>query len=162
MNRKRCSVPVTLNGGKANHDCIVLVWLNLSNNQISTNVISLFRSLVSSFRIYTDTTSCYDDIRLIKEKIFLISSSIDNDLMSIAENIKNIENIFILDPNGQNVDGYYYPKLIGIYQSIDELLRELKITLHFYEQLQMENFLFENEKTFLWRQLWKKDVRYRS
>ncbi|CAF0972875.1 unnamed protein product [Rotaria sordida] len=78
-----------------------------------------------------------------------------------VQNIENVEAIFILDPNSQDIKSDI-PKLIGVFTQQEELFRSLKETLDIFEQIQLERFSFENETLFLWYQLWKEELTNRK
>jgi hypothetical protein len=48
--------------------------------------------------------------------------------------------------------------LFGVFNQQEELFRVLKEVLDTFEQIQFEEFVFEEEKVFLWSQLWKEGV----
>ena len=72
-------------------------------------------------------------------------------------NLAAVEAIFVLDPNIESIKGNF-PKLHGIFTQQEELLRVVKETLDNFEQLQLESFAFEEDKIFLWSQLWRQEV----
>ena len=51
-----------------------------------------------------------------------------------------------------------FPKLFGIFNQQEELFRILKEVFDTFEQIQLEEFAFEEDKIFLWSQLWKEEV----
>ena len=92
-----------------------------------------------------------------KEKIFFITSSTNSELITTVHHFSAVEAIFILDPNVESIKGDF-PKLFGIYSQQEELFRVLKEVLDTFEQIQLEEFAFEQDKVFLWSQLWKEEV----
>ncbi|CAF4676523.1 unnamed protein product, partial [Rotaria magnacalcarata] len=68
-----------------------------------------------------------------------------------------VEAIFILNQNGDNIKGDF-PKLFGIFTQQEELFRMLKEVYNTFEEVQLEEFTFEQDLVFLWSQLWKEDV----
>ena len=77
-------------------------------------------------------------------------------MLDEVHSLNAIEAIFILNPEAY-IDSRY-PKLYGVYAYFEELLKELKDTVEWYEQTQMELFVFERDRMFFWSQLWKEEV----
>jgi hypothetical protein len=77
-------------------------------------------------------------------------------LIAEFHNIKSVEAMFILNPEAQ-IDSRF-PKLFGVYTYFEELLTGLQHTLEWFEQTQMELFVFERDRIFLWSQIWKEEV----
>ena len=142
------------------YESVVFIWLDLQIRP-TPNVVSSLRSINDSVRVYTDLTNCLDSIRSSNEKIFFISSSINTEMITTVHHLSAVEAIFILDPDGEKINGYF-PKLCGIFTLQEELLRELKEILDVFEQVQLESFVYEQDKEFLWRQLWKEGVGFLS
>ena len=140
-----------------NYECIVLIWFEQQQFP-SLNTINSFRSISDSVRIYADWYPCFEAMRISKEKIFFISSSIEKERIDAVQDIPAVEGIFLLDSNTKNL-GNNWPKLCGTFDERGELFRELRETLDIFEQIQLEYFAFEGQRTFLWRQFWKRDVR---
>jgi hypothetical protein len=77
-------------------------------------------------------------------------------LIQEFHDVKSVEAIFIFNSNGQ-IDSRF-PKLYGVYAHFGELLMALKDIVHWFEQNQMELFVFGRDRIFLWSQLWKEEV----
>lgn len=143
-----------------NHDNIVFIRLDPQGSSSSSslnNLIASFRSINDTVRSYSNAASCLDGIRSTKQIVFFICSFFNFELLATVHKIENVEAIFILDPNPQDIKGDF-PKLIGIFTQYEELLRSLKDILQIFEEIQLEKFSFEDEKWFLWYQLWREEV----
>lgn len=138
------------------YECVTLVWFD-PQGQSNINLIGSLRVINDSVQVFTDSSTCLDMIQSSMEKIFFISSSNNNELISMVHACGAVEAIFILTGNGENVKGDF-PKLFGVFNQQEELLRVLKEIFDLFEQVQLEDFHFEAEKVFLWSQLWKEDV----
>ena len=68
-----------------------------------------------------------------------------------------VEAIFILGTNAESIKRDF-PKLFRVFNQQEVLLRVLKEIFDVFEQVQSEEFHFEEEKLFLWAQLWKEEV----
>jgi hypothetical protein len=77
-------------------------------------------------------------------------------LIEEFDNLYSVEAMFIL--NSEAHIGTRFPKLYGVYTHFGELLMALKDTLEWFEQTQMDLFVFEHDRIFLWSQLWKEEV----
>ncbi|CAF2520941.1 unnamed protein product [Rotaria sp. Silwood2] len=143
-----------------NHESVIFIRLDTEGSS-SINLIGPLRSIHNSVRSYSNSASCLDAMRSIKEKIFFICSFFNIELLMTVQNIENVEAIFILDPNSQDIKGDF-PKLIGVFTQQEELFRSLKETLETFEQIQLERFSFEKETLFLWYQLWKEELTHRK
>lgn len=138
------------------YECVTLVWFD-PHGQSNINLIGALRSINDSIEVFTEWATCFDMIKSSEEKIFFISSTNNHELISLAHACSGVEAIFILAANAENVKGDF-PKLFGVFNQQEELLRVLKETFDLFEQVQLEDFHFEAEKVFLWSQLWKEDV----
>lgn len=141
---------------QANHESIVFIWFDPEGKPI-VYFGGALRAINDNLVIFSETTPCLNTIKLSQQKIFFITSSSSTDLLTTLQKLPAVEAIFILDPNISNVKGDF-PKLCGIFTQQEELFRVLKEMLDLYEQIQLEEFVFEEEKEFLWSQLWKREV----
>ncbi|CAF2514937.1 unnamed protein product [Rotaria sp. Silwood2] len=139
-----------------NHECITFVWLDLRRDPTGTFVGTL-RAINDCVRTFTDVSACLDFIKSSHEKIFFISSSSNGELLATVHLCIAVEAIFVLDPDTNSVRGDF-PKLIDILTQQEELLRVLRITLDTFEHIQLERFVFETDKMFIWWQLWKEEI----
>ena len=139
-----------------NHESVIFIWFD-PQEQMNMSFIAQLRSINDNVQSFTDAASCFDTIRSSKEKIFFISSSSNNELISTVHDFTGVEGIFILDSNMDRIKGDF-PKLFGIFIQQEELFRVLREVFDAFEQIQLEDFAFEEEKIFLWSQLWKEDV----
>jgi hypothetical protein len=139
-----------------NRENILFIYLDLHSQLTSSSIASL-RAINNDVQAYTDPSACADLLRSSSDKIFFISSSADKQLIEEFHNINSIEAIFILNSEAQ-IDNRF-PKVYGVYVHFEELLLALKNTLEWYEQTQMDLFVFERDRIFLWSQLWKEEVR---
>jgi len=139
-----------------NRENILFIFLDL-HSQLTSNSIASLRAINNDVQAYTDPSTCADLLRSSSDKIFFISSSADKQLIEEFHNINSIEAIFILNSEAQ-IDNRF-PKVYGVYVHFEELLLALKNTLEWYEQTQMDLFVFERDRIFLWSQLWKEEVR---
>lgn len=142
---------------QANHESVVFLWFDPEAKPI-VYFGGALRAINDNLVIFSDINTCLNTIKLSQQKIFFITSSSSTDLLTTLQKLPAVESIFILDPNISNVKGDY-PKLCGIFTQQEELFRVLKEMLDLYEQIQLEEFAFEEDKEFLWSQLWKRDVR---
>jgi hypothetical protein len=139
-----------------NHDSVVFVWFD-SQEQSNINLVGPLRAINDSVQAFTDLSSCCEAIRSSKEQIFFISSSSNIELVTTVHDFAVVEAIFILNPNIENIRGFF-PKLFGIFSQQEELFRVVKEIYDAFEQIQLEVFVFEEDKVFLWSQLWKEEV----
>lgn len=139
-----------------NHESIVFIWFDPEGKPI-VYFGGALRAINDNLIIFSDATTCINTIKLSQQKIFFITSSSSTDLLITVQKLPAVEGIFILDPNISNVKGDF-SKLCGIFTQQEELFRVLKEILDLYEQIQLEEFIFEEDKEFLWSQLWKRDV----
>ncbi|CAF0930238.1 unnamed protein product [Adineta steineri] len=140
----------------SNHECVTFVWLDLRRETTGT-FIGALRSINDCVQTYTDMSTCLDSIRSSNEIIFFISSTSNAEFLAELHDCVNVEAIFILDPDMNTIRGEF-PKITGIFNQQEELLRVLRVTLDTFEQLQLEKFTFETDKMFLWWQLWKESI----
>jgi len=141
-----------------NRECVTFVWLDLRRESVGLFVGAL-RAINDCVRTYTDMSICLDSIRSSHETIFFISSTSNAEFLATIHQCINVEAMFVLDPNNNSVRGDF-PKLFGIFNQQEELLRVLKETFDTFEQTQLERFTFETDKLFLWWQLWKEIVSF--
>jgi hypothetical protein len=146
--------PVRLSPG--NHESIVFIWYD-PNEQSGLNLIGPLRAINDNVQSFIDGVSCLNAIKSSLEKVFFISTSSHHVLITKVHNLPAVEAIFILDPNVDSIRGEF-PKLFGIFEQQEELFRVLKETIDIFEQIQFEVFSFEQEKVFLWSQLYKEEV----
>lgn len=140
-----------------NYESVIFIWFN-PQDQSSVNIVGPLRAINHNVQTFNESSSCFEMIRSSNEKIFFISSVNNNQLISTVHDFPAVEAIFILDPNEDMVRGDF-PKLFGVFPQQEELLRLVKEVFDAFEQVQLEDFAFEQEKIFLWSQLWKEEVR---
>ncbi|CAF0758933.1 unnamed protein product [Adineta steineri] len=140
----------------SNRECVTFVWLDLRRESAGLFVNAL-RSINDCVRTYTDISVCLDSIQSSHETIFFISSTSNTEFLSTIHQCINVEAMFVLDPNMNTTRGDL-PKLFGIFNQQEELLRVLKETFDTFEQTQLERFTFETDQSFLWWQLWKEVI----
>ena len=136
-------------------ESILLIYLNLQCEFTSDFPTSL-RAINDEVQVYTNTSLCLDFIRTVHDRIFFITSSVDQQLIEEFHSLKSIEAMFIL-----NTDinlSRRLPKLYGVYPHTEELLTALRNALEWFEYNQLEPFVFEENGLFLWSQLWKEEV----
>lgn len=141
---------------QGNVESIIFIWFD-PQLQSGLNLVGSLRSINHHVQVYDETSACINAIKSLQEKIFLITSSIESDLIAMMNSFSNIEAIFILTSNGESIKGDF-SKLFGIFPQQEELFRTVKEVLELFEQIQFEPFQFEHEKGFLWLQLWKEEV----
>jgi hypothetical protein len=139
-----------------NHESVVFIWFD-PEEQSGLNLVGPLRVINDKVQAFNDSSSCFNAIQSSKDKIFFITSVNNSELITIVHNFAAVEAIFILDPNMESVKGDF-PKITGIFEQQEELFRLLKEVLEIFEQIQLEVFVFEEEKIFLWSQLWKEEV----
>jgi hypothetical protein len=139
-----------------NHESVVFIWFD-PQEQPTLNLVGPLRAINDIVRTFNDATSCYNAIRSSKDKIFFITSSSNSDLIGTVDNFEAVEAIFVFDPNVENIKRDY-PKVAGVFNQQEELFRVIKEVLDIFEQIQLEIFAFEEDKVFLWSQLWKEKV----
>jgi hypothetical protein len=101
-------------------------------------------------------STCLNFIQSSNDSIFFITPSADKHLIEEIHHLDAVEAIFIL--NSEAYVDSRFPKLYGVYGYFEELVAALKDTLEWFEQTQMELFVFERDRIFLWSQLWKEEV----
>ncbi|CAF2782598.1 unnamed protein product [Rotaria sp. Silwood2] len=138
------------------HESVIFIWFD-PYTHLNTNLIGPLRVINDSVQSFTDPLTCFDTIRSSQQKIFFICSSCNNELITTVHKFCAVEAIFILDPNGENIRGDF-SKLFGIFNQQEELLRILKEVFKMFEEIQLEEFAFEQDEVFLWSQLWKEDL----
>ena len=141
---------------QVNREPIIFFWLDLQS-QLTSALIGLLRAVNDGIQTYTNVSSCMNALQTTKEKIFFISSSSDEELISTLNTIENIEAIFVFEFEVNTIKGEY-SKLIGICNQHEELIQMLKQTLDIFQQIQLERFVFEGDNVFLWLQLWTEQV----
>ena len=139
-----------------NHENIVFIWFD-PQAQSNLNLVGPLRAINNSVQAFTDSSTCFDTIRSLKEKIFFICSSCNDELITTVHDIPGVEGIFILGSFAENIRGDF-PKLFGVFNQQEELFRVLKEVLDVFEEIQFEEFVFEDENIFLWSQLWKEQA----
>ena len=158
---RRTSIPSTIESNGENlpdekYECVTLIWFD-PQGQSNVNLTGALRTIHDSVQVFTEFSTCLDVIKTSEEKLFFISSSNNSELIGMVNGLSAVEAIFILATNAESVKGNF-PKLFGIFNQQEELLRVLKEILDVFEQVQSEEFNFEEEKVFLWAQLWKEEV----
>lgn len=153
---RRTSIPSTIESTDEKHECVTLIWFD-PQGQSNGNLTGAFRAIHDSVQVFTEFAACLDVIKGAEEKIFFISSSNNSELIGMVNALTAVEAIFILTNNAESVKGDL-PKIFGVFNQQEELLRVLKEILDIFEQVQSEEFHFEEEKVFLWAQLWKEEV----
>lgn len=148
--------PAPIRITQENYESVVFVWLD-PQDQSALNLVGQFRVINDQTKVFPNSTSCIKAIKYSKEKIFFITSYIDIELITTVHNLSAVEAIFIFASNVESIKGNF-PKLCGIFSQSEELFRALKETLDVFEQIQLESFAFQEDKTFLWSQLWKEEV----
>lgn len=139
-----------------NHENIIFVWFD-PHAQSNLNIIGLLRAINNTVQAFNDSSTCFNFIKSSKEKIFFIGSINNDQLITTVQNFPAVEAIFILDLNAESSRGDY-SKLFGVFNQHEELLRAVKDALDTFEQIQFEEFAFEEDKVFLWSQLWREEV----
>ncbi|CAF1192969.1 unnamed protein product [Rotaria sordida] len=95
------------------------------------------------------------------DRIFFICTSTNTDIIATANAIASVEAIFILKLDRQSVKPDFV-KLIGVYEEQEQLLLAVKETLEIFQRIRFEEFLFEEDNTFLWLQLWRNEIMMRK
>jgi hypothetical protein len=145
-----------LNITQENHESVVFIWLD-PQDQSGLNLVGPLRAINDNVQGFNNSASCFAAIKDSKVKVFFITTSSHSELITTVHDQPAIEAIFILDPNVESIKGDF-PKLFGIFNQQEELFRVLKDVLDTFEQIQLETFAFEQDKVFLWSQLWKEEV----
>ena len=138
-----------------NHGSILFVYLDDHSSGHSNISVSL-RTINNDVQTYLDSSTCLEFLRTSTDHIFLILPPVDKQLLEDFHNLQSVEAIFILNDDAK-ADSRF-PKLYGSYVHLKELLTALKTTLQWFEETQMEVFVFEHDRVFLWSQLWKEEV----
>jgi hypothetical protein len=141
---------------QANHESIVFIWFD-PEEQSGLNLVGPLRAINDNVQAFIDGVSCINAIKSSNEKIFFITTSSNHVLISTVHNLAAVEAIFILNPTVDSIRGDF-PKLSGIFDQQEELFRVIKEVFDIFEQIQFEIFLFEQDKMFLWSQLYKEEV----
>jgi hypothetical protein len=139
-----------------NRGNILFVYLDI-HSQITAYSMDALRVINNDLQIYTDLSSCLDFLQSSNNQIFFIASFTDKQLIEDFHNVKSVEAMFLFNSDAQT--DVRFPKLYGVYTDFEKLLTALKSTLQWFEQTQMELFIFERERIFLWSQLWKEEVK---
>lgn len=138
-----------------NYESTAIIWLD-PRKELTNAFIGSLRSINDSVQVFYDVQPTIDAIRSMNEKIFFISSLNEVDLISRIHSFQNVEGIFVFDPDKNSMREF--PKLIGIFQQQEQLLRDLRMVIERFDLIQLESFVFQDEKLFLWWQLWKEEV----
>ncbi|CAF3077680.1 unnamed protein product [Rotaria sp. Silwood2] len=125
------------------------------------NIINALRVINNYVQWYTDPLPCFTSIESSNDRIFFICTSTNKDIIARANAMVSVEAIFILKLDEQSVK-VDFVKLVGIYKEQEELFRALKETLETFQQIRFEEFLFEEDNTFLWLQLWRDEIMTRK
>jgi len=126
------------------------------HSQMNLNFLTSLRAIHNDIQIFTDISTCFNFVQITEDKIFFISTTNDKQMLEEFHQMKSIEAIFLFNSEAQ-LDSRF-PKLFNVYTHYEELLMGIKDTLEWYEQTQMEVFVFERDQSFLWLQLWKNEV----
>ncbi|CAF1612815.1 unnamed protein product [Rotaria magnacalcarata] len=143
-----------------NVESIIFIWLD-PQEKSGLNLVGQLRAINHHVQVFNDTSTCINAIKFSQENIFFITSSVDSRLIAMMHNLASVEAIFILAPNVESIKGDF-PKIFGIFPQHEELLRTLKEIFDIFEQIQLESFVFEHDKLFLWSQLWKEELMNRK
>lgn len=139
-----------------NVESVIFIWLD-PQEKSGLNLVGLLRAINHHVQVFNDTSACINAIKFSQEKIFFITPSVDSSLIAMVHKLASVEAIFILAPDVESIKGDF-PKIFGIFPQQEELLRTLKEIFDIFEQIQLESFVFEHDKLFLWSQLWKEEV----
>jgi hypothetical protein len=139
-----------------NHESVVFIWFD-PHEKSTLNLFGPLRAINDNVQPFANSSSCFKAIKSSTDKIFFITSSSNSELINKVHNFAAVEAIFILDPNIESIKGDF-PKLCGIFNQQEELFRVLKEVMDVFEQIQLEVFAFEQDKVFLWSQIWKEKV----
>lgn len=139
-----------------NHESIIFIWYD-PHEQSGLNLVGPLRAINHHVQPFIDGVSCLNAIKSSTERIFFISTSSHQVLITKVHSLPAVEAIFILDPNIDSIRGDF-PKLFGIFEQQEGLFRVLKEVFDIFEQVQFEIFSFEQEKVFLWSQLYREEV----
>lgn len=138
-----------------NHGNILFVYLD-DHSSAHSNIAASLRTINNDVQTYSESSTCLEFLRTSIDPIFLILPAVDKQLLEEFHNVQSIQAIFILNDDAK-ADSRF-PKLYGSYVHLKELLAALKSTLQWFEETQMEIFVFERDRIFLWSQLWKEEV----
>lgn len=141
---------------RENREPILFVWLDLQSQSTPTFVGSL-RVINDRVRTYIDVSTCFEALQTFTNKIFLILSSSNEELILKLHAIDSIETIFVLDPKENPIENGY-PKLVSVFKQHEELTQSLKEMIDKFQQIQLRTFTFEKESGLLSLQLWKEEV----
>ena len=150
------NINTTYSDIQVNRESIIFFWLDLQS-QLTPGLIGSLRAVNDGIQTYADVSSCMNALQTTKEKVFFISSSGDEELISMLNAMENIEAIFVFEFEVNSIKGEY-SKLIGVCNQHEELIQMLKQTLDIFQQIQLERFVFEEDNVFLWLQLWTEQV----
>lgn len=112
--------------------------------------------IINEVHTFNDIQACSKFVRFSSDRIFFVLTSNDKQILEEFHPVKAIEAIFIFNADAQ-IDNRF-PKLYGVYSHYEQLLNGIKDTLEWYEQVQLEIFVFERDRVFLWLQLWRDEV----
>lgn len=152
--------PIRFLDTQENHESITIIWLDLQP-QVPTNFYSALRIINHCVESYTDPELCFTSMESFDDRVFFICTSTNLDLITRANATECIEAIFILKAD-EPLAKTEFPKLIGMFEEQEELLRALRETIEVIQYIKFEEFLFEEDKEFLWTQLWRDQVRTNS
>ncbi|CAF2064110.1 unnamed protein product, partial [Rotaria magnacalcarata] len=142
--------------GKVNRESILFIWLDLQSQSTPAFIHSL-RAINDRVQIYSDESTCLDALKTSQDKIFLISTSSNQELIAKLNAIESIEAIFVPDSDVTFIKGEY-TKLLGFFPDILGLLLILKEKLERFKKIMLETFLFEQDNLFQWLQSWKEEL----
>jgi hypothetical protein len=139
-----------------NHENILFVYLDI-HSSFGSNLVASLRAINDDVRTYTDLLTCVNFLQSSNDRIFFVFSSNDKELIKQVHDFDAVEALFIVNSDVL-IDKNKFPKVFGIYTHLEELLTALRNALEWFEQTQVELFVFERDKIFLWSQLWKEEV----
>ncbi|CAF4778953.1 unnamed protein product, partial [Rotaria magnacalcarata] len=142
--------------GKVNRESILFIWLDLQSQSTPAFIHSL-RAINDRVQVYSDESTCLDALKTSQDKIFLISTSSNQELIAKLNAIESIEAIFVPDSDVTFIKGEY-TKLLGFFPDILGLLLILKEKLERFKKIMLETFLFEQDSLFQWLQSWKEEL----
>ncbi|CAF4856405.1 unnamed protein product, partial [Rotaria magnacalcarata] len=102
-----------INSADDNYETVVFIWFD-SHENINMNLVGPLRMINDNVQTFTHSLTCFDSLKSSQQKIFLISSSTNNELIATVHSFMPVEAIFILNQNGDNIKGDF-PKLFGIF-----------------------------------------------
>lgn len=139
-----------------NDENVILVCYDLPFES-NSNLFNYLQSINDNIKTFTDYFLCLNWIKSSNNSIFFISSSINKDLIKSLHHCKNVEGIFIINSQSK-INKNDFPKLVGVFNRYEELFMVMENMITSLKQSKFEMFTFEDDKTFVWSQLWKEQV----